>query len=878
MAEQIPFSIVENVLSSLGSSVVQKLGSMYGVQKELKKLGETLGTLKAILLDAEEQLEKSYAVKDWVKRMKEVVYDVDDLLDEFATYRLRRGGPVRKVSHFFSSSNQVAFRFQISGRIDDIKEALDDIKKDIFLLNAVPRSTIHPRGKIIGRQTHSSPSTSISLGQRTVKKEEIIDLLVSPNNENVFIVAIVGIGGLGKTTLAQFVFNDDRVKKRFEPRRWVCVSDDDSVEGFGENMLLKKMAKSKDSQSLSLDDLKNEFHNEISQKIYLLALDDVWNNQSENWERVRTLLKVGARGSKILVTTRNTEVSFMGSNTVPIKLEGLDIDESWRLFSDVTFGGQENTVNPAIIRVGGEIVNMCNGVPLIINTLGRTLMQFQSDLSKWLSIQKNENLLSLPYGNDNVLRVLKLSYDNLPTHLKQCFTYCALFPKDYEIEKKSLVQLWIAQGYIQSPNRNELLEDVGDLYFKELLSSSLLEEVKKDDFNNIFSCKMHDLIHDLAQSIVGSEILVVRNDLSNISREARHIALLFEMKAIMETKAMVGKPIRSFLNLYPNVLEDATILNSFLPSVRSLRVLRLDDFNIKSVPKCLGKLSHLRYLDLSNNHFETLPNSISRLKNLQTLKLQYCKILKKFPKNMRELINLRHLENNGCSGLTHMPHGMGKLTSLQSLPLFVVGNGTGRLRNHKVGSLSELESLHQLRGSLCIKNLQNARDVKLESTRNILKTKEYLESLRLEWEQSEQDMGEDGGKWVMEGLRPNPQLKELFIQGYGAKEFPSWMMNDHELASWLPDLAEQGSFCYLSELYIYECFNLESLHFPPSLSKLEIRNCNKLASLKPPSSSSLSKLEIHNCSNLASLELPSSSPLSELVINNCTNLASLFPN
>ena len=670
MAEQIPFSIVENVLSSLGSSVVKKLGSMYGIRNELEKLEETLGTLNAVLLDAEDQLEKSHAVKDWVKRLKRVLYAVDDLLDDSATYRLRRGGPAKQVSHFFScsSSNQVAFRFQMSGRLKDVKEALDDIKKDIFLLSAIPRNTIHSQADNTRRETHSSPSPSISnLDLRNPEIKEIVNLLVS--SDNVSIVAICGIRGLGKTTLAQLVFNDETVTKNFEPKYWVCVADDSS-EGFGEKALLKKITKPENDKPM--EDMKKTFNEKVCQKKYLLVLDDVWNKRREDWEKVRPLLEVGAKGSKIVVTTRNTEVSFMGNNTRPFELKGLGEKESWNLFSSITFGGEENSVSEEIKKVGKEIVNMCNGVPLIINTLGGILLQFKSDLSKWKSIRDNENLLSLPHGSDNVLRVLKLSYDNLPTHLKQCFTYCALFPQDYEIEKQLLVQLWIAQGYIQSSNRDEQLEDIGDRYFEELVSRSLLKKVEEDDFNDRLTYKMHDLIHDLAQSIVGCEVLVLRNDISHVSREVRHVSLLEKLNPVIKDemekpkrsvslleklnipaiktimgkfkrsislseevnpaiKAIMGKSMRTFLNLCEYPIEASTI-KSVLPSFMCLRVLCLIDFNMEKVPKCLGKLSHLRYLDLSYNGFKILPNSITRLKNLQTLKLQYCLSLKNFPK------------------------------------------------------------------------------------------------------------------------------------------------------------------------------------------------------------------------------------------------------
>ncbi|WKA13312.1 hypothetical protein VitviT2T_030626 [Vitis vinifera] len=336
-----------------------------------------------------------------------------------------------------------------------------------------------------------------------------------------------------------------------------------------------------------------------------------------------------------------------------------------------------------------------------------------------------------------------------------------------------------------------------------------------------------------------------------------------------------------------------------------------------------------------------LPNAITRLKNLQTLKLTSCRRLKRIPDNTGELINLRHLENDSCYNLAHMPHGIGKLTLLQSLPLFVVGNDIG-LRNHKIGSLSELKGLNQLRGGLCISNLQNVRDVELVSRGGILKEKQYLQSLRLEWNRWGQDGGDEGDQSVMEGLQPHQHLKDIFIDGYGGTEFPSWMMNSllpnlikieiwgcsrckilppfsqlpslkslglHDMKEvvelkegslttplfpsleslelsfmpklkelWRMDLlAEEGpSFSHLSQLKISYCHNLASLelHSSPSLSQLEIHYCPNLTSLELPSSLCLSNLYIGYCPNLASLELHSSPCLSRLEIRECPNLAS----
>ncbi|RVW89658.1 putative disease resistance protein RGA4 [Vitis vinifera] len=270
---------------------------------------------------------------------------------------------------------------------------------------------------------------------REENKEEIIGKLLSSNGEEkLSVVAIVGIGGLGKTTLAQLVYNDERVVNHFEFKIWACISDD-SGDGFDVNMWIKKILKSlNDGGAESLETMKTKLHEKISQKRYLLVLDDVWNQNPQQWDHVRTLLMVGAIGSKLVVTTRKPRVASLMGDNFPINLKGLDENDSWRLFSKIAFKDGEEDVHTNITQIGKEIAKMCKGVPLIIKSLAM-ILRSKREPGQWLSIRNNKNLLSLGDENENVVGVLKLSYDNLPTHLRQCFTYCALFPKDYEIEK-----------------------------------------------------------------------------------------------------------------------------------------------------------------------------------------------------------------------------------------------------------------------------------------------------------------------------------------------------------------------------------------------------------------------------------------------------------
>ena len=325
-------------------------------------------------------------------------------------------------------------------------------------------------------------------------------------------------------------------------------------------------------------------------------------------------------------------------------------------------------------------------------------------------------------------------------------------------------------------------------------------------------------------------MLILREGDTSITEKVHHVSLYEPLNPMIKT--LKTKPIRTFLKLYEDFSNDDSIVNPFIPSFKCLRVLTLASFDLKEVTKCLGKLSHLRYLNLSFNNFKVLPNSIIKLKNLQTLKVKGCLNLIRFPEFTRELMNLRHLENDWCVKLTHMPYGIGELTLLQSLPLFVVG--TGKAGDHKIGGLSELKRLNQLRGELRIRNLENVKDVVPVSRGEILKGKQYLRSLRLEWE-----WWDENGELVMEWLQPHPTLKDLFIQGYGDRRFPSWMLNDR-LGSLLPNLINiqiwgcsrfqiLPPFSQLPSLLSLDLYNMEEVEegpsavlFFPSLQSLKI--------------------------------------------------------
>ncbi|KAG7950879.1 hypothetical protein I3843_13G138600 [Carya illinoinensis] len=244
MAEAILYNVAAKIIESLGSQALKEIGLLWGVTDELEKLKNTVSTIQAVLLDAEEQWAVNREVRFWLEKLSDVVYDADDLLDSYSTdYLLRemmtRDKMAKKVRIFFSKSNPLVYDLKMGHKIKAIRQKLDAIANDRkFHLDERP---VEQKGVRARKRddTHSFVPKTEVIGREDAKKE-IVDMLLSDSNvkENVGILPITGIGGLGKTTLAQLIFSDEEIDKHFhELKMWVCVSDNFDVRKVVEKIL-----------------------------------------------------------------------------------------------------------------------------------------------------------------------------------------------------------------------------------------------------------------------------------------------------------------------------------------------------------------------------------------------------------------------------------------------------------------------------------------------------------------------------------------------------------------------------------------------------------------------------------------------------------------
>ncbi|XP_065634931.1 putative disease resistance protein RGA3 [Quercus suber] len=787
MAEIVLDDVVDGLVTKAFSLATEHIIFKWGFKEEFKNLLDTLYKIKVVLPQKRQVNDESVGI--WLTELRNVAYEVDNVLDEF-DYEIMW----QKVQFQSQMIDQVrSFSFCSHDKVKTIKQSLDKLVNDVAgfgLRTESLKSIIKIR---LDKNEDSFLNDSEVVGREFDVLKILNELISSSNQQVISVLPIVGMAGLGKTTLAKILYNHEEIKKHFDVLEWVHVS-----ENFDEKI------------SSAIHESFEIYLTHSRSTKYFLVLDDVWIEDRDEWEILRSRLEGINTNIRIntIVTTRSHKVAQIMGTLAPHHLEKLSKDDCWSILKKRAFADEGKSLTFDLEASGREIAKRCGGVPLVARVVGGT-MCFKCDKNEWLAIQKDKIWYLLDDNNNDIFSMLKLCFDHLPIpSLKQCFAYCAIFPKDYEIEKDEVIQYWMAEGFLEpAKEANMMMEDIGNMYFNILLATSFFQNARKDAYGNIISCKMHDLVHDFALSISKSETLILERDSMDNVNNVQHLFVRSDGK-ITQGTSFSGECFIKLRTLISKNFDFEDMLSNF----KFLRVLKFseDRDSMIELPDSIEQLIHLRLPYISHTQIEELPKSITKLYNLQTLRIE-CPI-EELPEDLSNLINLRHIHTNHIwDRFIPAPKNVGRLTCLQTLQLFCVGLDEGY-------QIKELGFLKNLRGEIDIHDLENVENEE-EAKSAKLKEKEIF-NLGLHWTIDEEEDRCEKDEKVLEGLQPHPNLKSLTIVSYRGKKFPSWV----------------GSLLYQNLIEIYlidcrECEEIPTLGHLPCLRVLEITAMEELRSI-----------------------------------------------
>ncbi|KAL5200639.1 hypothetical protein ABZP36_021842 [Zizania latifolia] len=828
------------------------------LEDDLKKLETILTEILLVVGAAERQRTLDYNQQALLCQLKDAVYDADDIMDEFDYMLLKENAQKGKLRSLGSNSLSIAKRLvghdKFQFKLGKMLKSLTRVKECAKMLVRVMGAE-NSRSHMLLEPLQWRITSSFSIGEFVFGRQKELDELVNqlleksdvPNSRSKGaksasseVITIVGSGGIGKTTLAQLIYNDKRIVDDFDMRTWIYVSHVfDKVRITKE--ILTSIDKNIDLTNFNFSKLQEELNNKITKKKFLLVLDDVWYDEkvgghinADRWRELFAPFWHGMKGVKILVTTRMDIVANTLGCVTPFYLSGLESEGSWKLFRRCAFNTRDPEEHLELKSIGERIVQRLNGSALAIKAVG-------GHLSSNFNCEEWNRVLKSGLSNEkDIMSNLRLSYECLPENLQQCFSFCGLFPKGYYFEPYMLVDMWIAHEFIHDHRRTyESLRSTGKSYFDELLSRSFFQALQ---YGGTVHYVMHDLMNDLAVHISNGECYRLEVDEpEEISLAVRHLSIPAERVDLLRVCKL--QRLRTLIiwnrdgRFCSGVCLEADVFKEF----KSLRLLDLAGCCLRHSPD-LNHMIHLRCLTLPNTN-QPLPDSLCSLHHLQMLSIHPHSCFKDsfdsrpviFPKNLENLSNILHIDihRDLCVDLAsvgHIPH-------LRAAGEFCV-------EKKKDQGLEMLKDMNELQEFLIIESLENVKN-KNEATNARLVDKSQISRLKLQWGSSNADRKSDEEYDVLNALIPNPGLKELIVDGYPGCTSPSWLESDwlsrlehisiNDCTCWklLPPLGQLPSLreLHLDSMNALECIGTSFYGVAgfPSLKTLELTQLPELA-------------------------------------------------
>ncbi|PON72926.1 NB-ARC domain containing protein [Trema orientale] len=627
----LAFKTAGTVLVKLGSIVYSESASAWGLKDDLKKLQRSMAVIKTVLQDAEEKQARNRELSIWLTQLKDVILDAQDVLDQFECQVRRRevvrkhGDASTKARHLFSHSNPLALRLGIGHEIKETRERLDDVASDRVNFNLTER---HEENRAARRRaslaTQSFINTSGVWGRDGDRGRIYRDYLLS-SDQVLSVIPIHGVEGIGKTTLALLVFNHNMVKYHFEERIWVSVSDHDD-DHFDVPRIMRDIVQlvtnDRLKENLSSHQLATRFRECLRRGRFLLVLDDVSNLDHEKWSELTNSIETDEynHGSKIIVTTRKMSVASIVGTVPTYELQGLSQEDCWRLFlKSASKQGDQHRLPQHLEAAGRQIVENCQGNPLVVKVLGRVFSKL--DEGEWKFIRDNE--------------MWKLD-------------------------------LWMANRVLESLDNGETSSTNTKTSSGNLIS--LFKDID-DKYGLLYLFCMHDLVNDLVHSVSQTECSIIDHPTKAVSERVRHLSVTYNSHEDPDCLNKLRR-VRTILFPLPGVGPSTTsFLDKHVSKLNYLRVLDLSDSSFEMLPSYVGEMMLLRYLNLSRNvRIKSLPDSICKLQSLETLELAGCSNLEGLPRDVKCLESLTFLSITTTETCFSENKGIGCLGySLQTL-------------------------------------------------------------------------------------------------------------------------------------------------------------------------------------------------------------------